>query len=715
MFHRMLLSLLTIQVLGLGALVRAQEPVPDDFPQFIVPGHEQEMEAMRRMMWLHYPPGGPKATLWDEWLSTPTLWPAVDTKNAWRYMREQWSAALTGRVMDPEGYVATHQHTSIAHQLGWPFPFWAQGKGGWGWHFALPGIDRAWHGTEERTQEGWTLANGSDASIQDQAWNIALDAPFTAATAPALSIDPFNAPFLQLRWRATGLGNAKPYVEWTTQEQADFAPERRFYFPPIESGDVQYTMIPVYKHPEWKGVITQLRIQFGNEAPGGKVGIQSFFTNYDTRHNINNQNFVRGCANYFLWTGDINFLRGQINRMRTALRYVMKEFHAEQEGLVLTTWVGHEGRSGLAFVDGKKVILSGEGIGNNYWDLLPMGYKDCYATIQYYDALRSMAEVERAIAAHPEWDVPLGVLAMTPDLLETHAAFVKQTGNRVFWSGTTGRFYCAIDADGVGHDYGFTFLNLEAIYYDFATPEHAVSIMDWMCGDRVVDDDTSTGADIYHWRFGPRATTKRNEDYYFWAWSSPESIPWGGQVQDGGAVVGFSYYDLMARLKVRGPDNAAARLAEIAKWYDEVCAAGGYRAYYNGTREGTLQGGGTAGGLGADQEFFESLLLPQILFDGFLGFTPTATGFTLNPTLPEAWPEYSVARIRFQDSVLSVHATKDAFEIEVLASATLPGKPALVTVDASKWKPAEAAGATLEGRWEVALPNKGETLRFVRP
>ena len=44
--------------------------------------------------------------------------------------------------------------------------------------------------------------------------------------------------------------------------------------------------------------------------------------------------------------------------------------------------------------------------------------------------------------------------------------------------------------------------------------------------------------DIYHWRFGPRSTTKRNLDYYFWAWSAPESIPFGNQVQDGGGCWG---------------------------------------------------------------------------------------------------------------------------------------------------------------------------------
>ena len=34
----------------------------------------------------------------------------------------------------------------------------------------------------------------------------------------------------------------------------------------------------------------------------------------------------------------------------------------------------------------------------------------------------------------------------------------------------------------------------------------------------MVEGDTSTGPDIYHWRFGPRATTRRNLDYYFWGW-----------------------------------------------------------------------------------------------------------------------------------------------------------------------------------------------------
>ncbi|HET6455827.1 MAG TPA: glycosyl hydrolase family 65 protein, partial [Armatimonadota bacterium] len=92
-------------------------------------------------------------------------------------------------------------------------------------------------------------------------------------------------------------------------------------------------------------------------------------------------------------------------------------------------------------------------------------------------------------------------------------------------------------------------------------------------------------------------------------------------------------------------------------------AAGGYRKYYDGTREGTLQGGGTAGGLGLDAEFFESVLVPQIMIDGFLGFKPGVDGFTVNPRLPSDWPELMIDRIHWHDRVLTIRATKDSVEI----------------------------------------------------
>ena len=683
---RVLLILALLIGLTMPCQGEAVMTIPEDFPSFRVPGYEQEMESLRALFWLHYPRSGPGATLWDEWLASSSLWPAVSTDDAMNRMRKAWSDALSERIVDAEGYVSSNQHPSIAHQLGWPFPLWSQGKGGFGWHFSFKStLYLPWRPTELSTIEGWALEGARDKGIGEDGWELELDEANAAMRTPSRKIDTFQSPFIQLRWKGTGLGNAQPYIEWTTKNEPNFGPDRRMYFDSVEGTSLVYAMIPMYKHPKWTGEITRLRVGLGNAKPGGSVTIEDLFTQYDTRQNINSQCFVRGCATYFWWTRDINFLRRNINRMRTALRYVMTEHEALKRKVVFTPWVGHDGRSGLLRESPNKVAtaISGRGLVNNYWDLLPFGGLDAYATIQYYDTLKCMVAIERETQSHSEWNIPGGVLKIDPDELLKHAAEVKAKGNNLFWNPKAGRFAAGVDADGKKPDYGFTFLNFEAVYYDFATPQHAREIMSWLCGDRIVDVDTAQGADIYHWRVAPRTTTKRNVDYYVWAWAWPEGIPWGGQIQDGGAALGFSYHDLMARLKTRGPDDAWQRLQEIIRWFDDVQAAGGYRAYYATSREGTLQGGGPPGGLGMDWEFVESVLVPQVVLRGFLGFSPTGDGFKLDPRLPKAWPELEVDRIYFQDLILRVKASRDA--IEVLKEGA-GDEPCFVQLRKGEWK-----------------------------
>jgi hypothetical protein len=430
-----------------------------------------------------------------------------------------------------------------------------------------------------------------------------------------------------------------------------------------------YTMIPAFRHPGWTGEITSIRLNFGNTR-AASVCLQALFTQYDTRHNINNSSYLDGCVEYFWWTHDLTFLRRNLDRMRMALRYMIREGKLRQEHVYVCDWVGHDGRSGVAWKDGKVETRHGHGVGSNYWDLLPFGARDCYATVRSYATLRRMSQLEAEIQRHPEWNMPTSVIVPSAEDLRQLSDEIKKRGNDEFWTTSTGRFVACIDADGQSHDYGFTFLNMEAIYYGFAIPEHAQSIMEWMSGKRLVNDDTSTGPDIYEWRFGPRSTTKRNVDWYAWIWNSPHTIPWGGQVQDGGAVLGWSYHDLISRVRVNGADDAAERLKQIADWFTEVKAAGGYRAYYSGGREGTLQGGNVAGGLGFDQEFYESVLVPQVMLHGFLGYRPTGEGFALNPRIPSSWPHLRVNRIALHDSVYSVSATSTTTSIQRESSIT---------------------------------------------
>jgi hypothetical protein len=652
-----------------GAAFGYPYSIPADFPRFSVPDHDAQLDSLRALLYLHYAPAGPLIPLWDEWMTSATLW---EGGAAGVDMRRRWASALSSRPMGPDGYVFTLQHDGTAHAQGWPFPLWQQG-GGVGWHFASTGIPG--YDAPLVKEDGWQVTGAKSAGIDPKGWNVDVTDTHASIAHAGFTIDAKRAPWLRLNWWAAGLEGANPYVEWTTKDDRDFSPARRMYFSPANSaGDAHTympvgggngqlntaaaetrTMIPAYRHPAWKGTLTSFRINFDNPAPA-KVVIKSFHTAFDSRQTVNNLNYIRGCAAYFAWTGDYAFLRSQMPRMRTALRFMLSEFDTRHRKCVYTTWPGHEGRSGVRVVNGKKTIVAGEGIGSNYWDLLPFGGEDALATVYYYDTLQKLADVEEQIARHPEWAISRGADAYDPADLRKHAGEVRDYGTQRFWNPETQRFG-TVDLDGQMHDYGFTFLNNEAIYFNFATPDQAKSIRAWIDGRRVVAGDTSTGDDIYHFRFGPRSTTKRNVDYYFWAWSNPESISFGDQVQDGGAVLGWSYHDLMAILKVDGPDAAAARLSQIIKWFEETQDAGGYRKYYTEPGRGTMQGANVAGGLGLDKEFFESVLVPQVLLYGFLGLRATPDRLTVSPNLPKDWPSLTITHVQYRDTRLDITAT----------------------------------------------------------
>ena len=695
------------------------EGVPDDYPRFHFSGHDSRAALLSRYLWHHFhhragQDGGGKVLFNKEYLTLSDMWVAgafVEAHN--KSIQEVFRSHFLGIKLDPEGYVHTHQHFSHAHDYGWPFPLWTQVPGGAagvtaGWHFQEDGAGWVWgylkgwksplyHG--ESCLKGWELEGLRSHGLVEGKWRLEATGDSPALVTPkGIEIDALNAPFLQLRWKRSPEppGHAIPYVEWLREGDERFGEDRRVHIYPGQSEFEHLTgtthcITPMHRHPKWRGKIVRLRLALAPGESDVTLDIDSFFAAYDTRHPINNPFFILACWNYYRWTGDVDFLRAAIDRMRRALRHQQKEMGGLALNHIRNTWPGHDGRPGYTIApDGSKTYHPGRGIGNNYWDLLPFGWDDMYATSQYYAATLVMAEVEEAIRAHPGWGLPRGPLALDPTELREHAAAVKAEANRKFWDDQKGRFVGWIDADGVAHDYGFTFVNLEAIWYGIASDDHARAIMDWVSGRRVIEGDTSTGEDIYRWRFGPRATTKRNVECYGHAWTGPEAIPWGGQIQDGGAVLGFSFFDLWARLQVRGPDEVWERLGEILAWEEEVWAGGGYREYYqDGTRGTTLQGGGTAGGLGIDFEFHESSLLPAIVVYGFLGLDPQADGLAIRPRLPSQCPQMGVSSVLYCGVRLGIKATSDRIEI------------------ALEDRPRDPLHVRLDGEWRLA--QTGET------
>ena len=292
------------------------------------------------------------------------------------------------------------------------------------------------------------------------------------------------------------------------------------------------------------------------------------------------------------------------------MRFVEREFHTREQKCIYTTWPGHEGRSGVRWVDGKKQIVPGEGVGSNYWDLLPFGGEDALATVYYYDTLRRPGATSKKRSPRTRSGTSPPTEAYDPADLRQHAAEVKDVLRQALLEQETGRFG-TVDLDGQMHDYGFTFLNNEAVTFGIATPEQAR--IDPRLDERQADRGRRHVDRRRHLSLAVRARGPRrcrNIDYYFWGWSNPEDVPWGGQVQDGGAVLGWSLLRSDGAAQGAGPDAVAAATGRNRRSGSTTRKReGGYRAYYGkDPARGTMQGGGTAGGLGLDKEFFESVM-----------------------------------------------------------------------------------------------------------
>ncbi len=651
------LAILTVLLLH-NAVTHAQVSKP-----FEVPGHQEQIDALNKIQ-NEFGGSFTNCALWDAWIPYSTLWASHEQARRYRDV-------YLYRPIDVEGYVSMQQHRGMAHSEGWPFPAWQQSTGK-GWHFSIQHEGWAVQNFDQKPvqdTDGWEIV-GANIKTIDPARGLVLEATNDQVliSTPGFQCGTIVSPFVRLECSIDDdLTQRSIAIKWQLNGEEDFDTDRQVDFYVEESlKTMRYLNIPMYRHPKFAGLLNRLQVRIPTRV-GSEIVLKSLITSIDTRHPITNSMFIIGSAEYFLWSGDIDFLRSNIQRMRLAMKYAIEEFGVQEHQHVYVPWVGHDGRSGLVIdANGQTSLRPGLGVGNNYWDLLPFGGHDALATIYMYDALRKLTLIESAIENRVEWQIPSNSL-FSADRLAQLANQIKEDFGGRFWNRETERFVGWIDSEGHLVDYGFTFVNLEAIHYGLATEDQAKKIYTWLDGQRSVAGDTSTGSDIYHWRFGPRSTTRRNVENYVWAWSSPASIEWGGQVQDGGAVLGFSYFDLSARLKTFGPDETWARLQTVAKWKNEVDAAGGYRAYYAKQPGVTLQGCGTAGGLGIDCEFFESVLVPQILVRGFLGLQPTVDGFALSPQLPNDWKSLCIHDIHIRDYLLKCTAYADKHvEIQVI-------------------------------------------------
>ena len=400
---------------------------------------------------------------------------------------------------------------------------------------------------------------------------------------------------------------------------------------------------------------------------------------YDTRHFTTNPCYILGAWREYCWTRDREFLVKTLPKVRLAMKFMLEDLDGKS-GILTINAPWHEGKDGS--------------IGSNYWDILPFGWKSAFENAYFYPCLEAMAQLEEEalgnVECGPSTELRMGngeCPARTPRFYRRLAEKVRETYNKTFWLADKGRYASCLDKDGVMHDYGHTFVNLTAMGYDLADPEQVKRVYDWM------ENGVSASGkrDIYsRWKFAPRAGTIRNPRRTEPQSPAPSwwSMSWGGtdydeQCQDGGAILYTSYYDIIARARYFGADNAWQRFTEILDRYGRPDhLSGGSPLYYGEITQGGP--GGTAGSVGVEGEFPENGMVPVSFLYAFLGIDADIHGIKIRPNLPSALSHAGVRNVRFGGMMYDIRVTNTSVELKC----TTPGQEKVIKKDL---KPGEAA------------------------
>jgi hypothetical protein len=375
-------------------------------------------------------------------------------------------------------------------------------------------------------------------------------------------------------------------------------------------------------------------------------------------HQENNAKFILSIYRHLVWSRDLAFLEvtdpRQVQHQETDVSYGMAML--EKVRLAMDYQLEDlKGREGLLVVDNDHNTGRPDGAPTNYWDNFPFGYKDAYINAYFYASLLAMAGIEE--------------MAGQADRAQEHrqlAARVREVYSRTFWDEEKGRFIGCVDVDGKRWDLGFTFLNLEALTYSLAAPGQAEAVLRWLDGDRIVEGDTSTGADIYYFGWAPRATTvdvaKLGEPYW---WKPivingvPQITVWEGgsatfgeHLENGGAIFYVSHYDVIARAKHRGADDAWRRFNAIMDEFriDEL-------------RRDPTNNVGANWKIGITGVFPESGLVPASFLYAFLGIDADVRGLNIRPNLPSALEYAGVRDLSFGRGLYDVQVWRNRMEV----------------------------------------------------
>ena len=370
--------------------------------------------------------------------------------------------------------------------------------------------------------------------------------------------------------------------------------------------------------------------------------------------------------------------RTVLEKTEACMNYILEYLHGKDGYIQLTeesTYLNADGSERFDYVkDTGKYCWNNTGKdgsnASNYWDNLCFGNYDGYSNALFYNALHSMAGIYRMLG---------GDYTDKAEQLELLAITVKEKFNETFWSEETGRYIACIDTDGRKVDFGLTFHNFEILKYGLADAERAKSVFDWVDGDRIIEGEERTGADIFSYakifdkvnrrkakameQMGLRLAAvtntipinnRENQKLGVAWWHAPAGINvWGSaaygmHLENGGYIFYPVFYELMARTEYEGAQSTTNRLFEISRVYE-----------FNRLVSDAAAAGSTNWLEGLNGEFPESGLVPTTYLYSLVGVSAEYDGLHLTPAFNDVYEYMGVKELQYGGKAYGVQVNRD--------------------------------------------------------
>lgn len=303
------------------------------------------------------------------------------------------------------------------------------------------------------------------------------------------------------------------------------------------------------------------------------------------------------------------------------------------------------------------------GTTNTYWECPGGGYESV-TSLWYNTACNAMAEIEELLG-HEQEASHYRELRQAAD-----AAYDARYWRAFEENGKTfSRYLGCIDWDGVPHDFGFTYYNLEAAYRGIPDRDKILQILWWLDrGSYSVDGGKTWSDHIYSiWDVAPPFSTIENSNWL----NVTGTLPYMEVVSNGGTRLNISGLDLVVRSRYLSVDNMHERNTRILGRFASPDRLTGGRDFDDPGGRGRWHFGPPHNDR-ADIEGFREIFEPDGVLASFqplayLGIEPSAKGLWLKPGVPSGLDDYTFAGLAFHGAMFDFKAAAERKDVEVSA------------------------------------------------